>query len=73
MIIQVRPCPCCGGRRIRAGHMSAMSLGIECAGCGLNVSRTVPHKATRGIRTMEQMDDHLLKRAVEVWNRRVKA
>lgn len=71
--IRVRPCPCCGGRKIHAGHTSAMSMGVECDGCGLNVCRAVPSKAIRGIRTEKQMDNYLLKKAVEAWNRRVKA
>jgi hypothetical protein len=67
-----KPCPCCGGRGFRAGHLSAMSLGIECSGCGLNIYRTVPFKAIRGIRTINQIDRYLLDKAIEAWNRRAK-
>lgn len=64
--VYVKPCPCCGGDDIYLGFHSAISMGVNCRDCGLNVHRTFPD----GWSAKVDIELVTLRKAAVVWNRR---
>lgn len=81
-IPSLKPCPCCGNKKLYIGHLMAMVLGVKCErprGCGLEVGRQIPDRWPAKLKSpkdpdgwMRLLDAYTLKQAIKVWNRRTK-
>jgi len=65
------PCPFCGSSNIEAGVESSSSYHVRCYGCG---ARTKPMNLPSywDCDKYGDVEDHLIKKAVKAWNKRVK-
>lgn len=67
----LKPCPCCGATQFYTGHTTSCAVGIICNECGLQISRVYPPEMPKGARSLSDLDQYLMDRAAEAWNRRV--
>jgi hypothetical protein len=73
-MIKPLPCPCCGNTNLYTGKTMSVTLGVECNlymdGCGLSIGRVYPKRMPRGVKDLKGLDEVMLKRAIQAWNRR---
>jgi len=67
--LELKPCPCCGGVKLYSGPATALTYGIKCTACGVEVAKDIPDRVPKG----KDFVKVTLESAAAAWNKRVTA